>query len=94
MNSWLYADTAERFSHHIGIQKCKLVMMDCPDPVGVARMCDDPRNTVLFHHFLNALQEEKTEEEMRELADTMEIASCDRESELCVGEERYSMHSS
>ena len=53
MNSWLYADTAERFSHHIGIEKC-------PDPVGVARMCDDPRNTVLFHHFLNALQEEKT----------------------------------
>ena len=35
------------------------MMMDCPDAARVwlefELVSDDPRNTMLFHHFLNAL---------------------------------------
>ena len=48
-------------------------------------VCDDPRNTV--HQFLITVKKEKTEEEMGNLANTVEMASLDAgwwsESESC-----------
>ena len=38
-------------------------------------VCDDPRNTV--HQFLITVKKEKTEEEMGNLANTVEMASLD-----------------